>query len=46
MSSTSGDADERRLAAHLRGCLASYDMDVIQQILAQVSVASASVRTA
>ena len=41
-----GEADERHLAEHLRGCLASYDMDVIQQILAQVSVASASVRTA
>jgi CheY-like chemotaxis protein len=41
-----GDADERHLAAHLRGCLAGYDMDAIQQILAQVSVASVSVRTA
>jgi len=41
-----GKADERHLAEHLRGCLASYDMDVIQQILAQVSVESASVRTA
>jgi CheY-like chemotaxis protein len=41
-----GDADERHLAEHLRGCLATYDMDVIQQILAQVSVSPASVRTA
>jgi signal transduction histidine kinase/DNA-binding NarL/FixJ family response regulator len=41
-----GDPDERHLAEHLRGPLASYDMDVIQQILAQVSVVSASVRTA
>ncbi|MEO8256130.1 MAG: CHASE domain-containing protein [Acidobacteriota bacterium] len=41
-----GEAGERRLAAHLRGCLVSYDMDVIQQILAQVSVATISVRTA
>ena len=41
-----GDADERHLAAHLRSCLAGYDMDGIQEILAQVGVASASVRTA
>jgi len=41
-----GDAGERQLAEHLRGCLAGYDMDAIQRILAQVSMVSASVRTA
>jgi hypothetical protein len=32
----------RRLAAHLRGFLASYDMEMIQRVVAQVPVAEST----
>jgi CheY-like chemotaxis protein len=41
-----GGPDARHLAENLRRCLASYDMDAIRQILADVSVSAASARTA